>query len=105
MPEIRLRSGLRHEPHPRSRPFEPQSRGGHLLAMGPCRHIFWPRTATADSIFRIPLIIIIIIIIIIILITSDLSLDQHIDAVCAKCFFQLRQNKNGMDSDRYEISS
>jgi len=26
-----------------------------------------------------------------ILITPDLSLEQHIDAVCAKCFYQLRQ--------------
>ena len=26
-----------------------------------------------------------------VLITPDLSLEQHIDAVCAKCFFQLRQ--------------
>ena len=28
-----------------------------------------------------------------VLITPDLSLEQHIDAVCAKCYFQLRQSR------------
>jgi len=46
----------------------------------------WPVTLGCDTINICSVIRVLCV-----LVTPDLSLDQHIDAVCAKCFFQLRQ--------------